>query len=235
MVEVFGNLNLHVVGDALVLLDAGKEFHELVGVGLAQKLLHHAKHTLDALGEGVNLLLCLQYGDFRGLHDTRLDEAQAEVILVGVLLRTDNLANQFLHLWDEPYQDEGVGEVEGRVEGCKHEGQLGCVGIEARGAFFHFGVEAYPAANEVDEGLEHTENPEHAEYVEHHVRHRRPSGLRVGGEGCHVGGDGRADVLAHHEGDALVDGQYAGGTEYHRNRHDGCRTLHTHGEHTAYD
>ena len=48
LVEILRNLNLHIVGDTLVLLDASVEFDELILVSLAKQLLHHAKHTLDA-------------------------------------------------------------------------------------------------------------------------------------------------------------------------------------------
>ena len=61
LVEILRNLNLHVVGDSLVFLDAGIELDELVVVGLAQEFLHHTEHTLNALGETVDLLLSLQY------------------------------------------------------------------------------------------------------------------------------------------------------------------------------
>ncbi len=137
LVEILGNLNLHVVGDSLVFLDAGIELDKLVVVGLAQEFLHHTEHTLDALGETVDLLLSLQDRDFRSLHDTALDEAQTEIVLVGILLRTDNLAYQLLYLWDKPYQDKGVGEVERGMEGGKHKGQLGCIGNEMRIVLLH--------------------------------------------------------------------------------------------------
>ena len=87
----------------------------------------------------------------------------------------------------------------------------------------------------MDERTEYTEYPQHTEDVEYHVRHRRSSRLRVGGECCHVGSYGGTDVLTHHERNTLIDRQYAGGTENHRNRHDGSRTLHTHGQDTTND
>ena len=67
------------------------------------------------------------------------------------------------------------------------------------------------------------------------MRHRRSSCLRVGGECCHVGSYGGTDILTHYERNTLIDRQYAGGTENHRNRHDGSRTLHTHGQDTTYE
>ena len=222
LVEILGNLNLHVVRDTLVFLDAGIEFHELILVGFAKKLLHHTEHALDTLGETVDFLLSLQYRDFRSLHDTTLDEAQAEVVLVGILLRTDNLAYQLLNLWDKPYQDKGVGEVERGMEGGKHEGELGCIGNEMRIALLHHVVIAYPSADQMDERTEHAEYPQHTEDVEHHVPHRRSSSLRIGGKCCHVGSYGGTDILTHYERNALIDRQYAGRTENHRNRHDGC-------------
>ena len=122
LVEILGNLNLHVVRDTLVFLDAAIEFYKLIFIGFAKKRLHHAEHALDALGKAMNLFLCLQDRDFRCLHDTALDKAQAEIVFIGILLRTDNLAYQLLYLWNEPYQDKGIGEVEGGMEGGKHKG-----------------------------------------------------------------------------------------------------------------
>ena len=122
LVEIFGNLYLHVVRDAFVFLYAAIEFYKLFFIGLAKKRLHHAEHALDALCKTMDFLLCLQDRDFRCLHDTALDKAQAEVVLIGILLRTDNLAYQLLYLWNEPNQDKGIGEVEGGMEGGKHKG-----------------------------------------------------------------------------------------------------------------
>ena len=122
LVEIFGNLYLHVVRNAFVFLDAAIEFYKLFFIGLAKKRLHHAEHALDALCKTMDFLLCLQDRDFRCLHDTALDKAQAEVVLIGILLRTDNLTYQLLYLWNEPYQDKGIGEVEGGMEGGKHKG-----------------------------------------------------------------------------------------------------------------
>ena len=89
-------------------------------------------------------------------------------------------------------------------------------------ALLHHVVIAYPSADQMDERTEHAEYPQYTEDVEHHVPHRRSPGLRVGGERCHVGSYGGTDVLTHYERNALIDRQYAGRTENHRNRHDGC-------------
>ena len=59
LVEIVGYLYLHVVGDALVFLDAREELHKLVGILLSQQLPHHAEHALYALGKGVYFLLGL--------------------------------------------------------------------------------------------------------------------------------------------------------------------------------
>ena len=93
-------------------------------------------------------------------------------------------------------------------------------------SLLHGIVETYPAANQMDERVEYAEYPKHTEDVEHHVRHRRSPGLGIGGERCHVGGYGCTDILTHHKRNALIDWQYTGRAENHRNRHDGCRTLH---------
>ena len=108
------------------------------------------------------------------------------------------------------------------MESGKHKGQLGSIGDEVWVALFHHVVVANPSAYKMDERTEHAQNPQHTEDIEHHVRHGRPSGLRVGSEGSHIRGYCGSDVLTHHEGNTLINRQYAGGAEYHRDGHDGC-------------
>ena len=233
LVEVLRNLNLHIVRDALVLLNTREELVELLRIALAEKLAHHAEHTLDALGERLYLLGSLQHRQLRGLHDARLYEVQTEFVLVFVGLRLDDLADELLQVLDRSDEDERVRDIERRMEGGQHEAQLGGVGGKAGGGLRHIDIVAYPAADHVDERMEDAQHPDDAEDVEHHVRHRRPPGLRVGSQCSEVRRDRRTDVLAQHQCDALVNRQHAGGTENHRDGHDGGRTLHAHCQNTA--
>ena len=127
IVEIVANLYLHVVRDTLVFLDTGEELDKLVAVGLAQEFAYHAKHALDALCIALYLLLCLEHGEFRGLHDSCLDEAETEIVFLGTQLGLDDTAHQLLYLWDKPHQYEGVGDVEGGVEGRQDKTELGRV------------------------------------------------------------------------------------------------------------
>ena len=67
------------------------------------------------------------------------------------------------------------------------------------------------------------------EEVEEHVRQGSATGLRIGREGCQVRGDGGSDVLTHHQGDTLIDGQCTTGAENHRDGHHGSRRLYAEG------
>ena len=83
VVEIVGYLNLHIVRDALILLNTRENLVELGVVLNAKQLAYHTKHALDALCERLNLLLCLEHREFRSLHDgCATDVAQAEVVLV---------------------------------------------------------------------------------------------------------------------------------------------------------
>ena len=59
--------------------------------------------------------------------------------------------------------------------------------------------------------------------------------LRIGRHGCKVGSDGGTDVLTHHEGNTLIDGQHTTRTEYHGDGHHCCRRLDTEREYTTQE
>ena len=234
LVEVLGNLYLHVVGDALVLLYARECLYELGLVLLVYQVAHQVEHPLYAHAKLVYLLLCLQHGEFRGLHDAGGDEAQAEVLLLALgFLGLDDAAHELLYLRNEPDEDGGVGHVEAGVEGSEHERQLGGVLEEARLAFHYGVVVAHERAYHVDEGTEHQQYPHHSEDVEEHMGEGSAARLRVGCHGSEVRGYGGAYVLAHDEGYALIDGEHAAGAEYHGDGHDGSRRLHAEREQSS--
>ena len=106
------------------------------------------------------------------------------------------------------------------MESRQREGKLG--GILLGGV----GIQAHDAADHPDEREEEDEHPDDAEHVEHQVRHRRPPCLRVRAQRSQVRRDRRADVLAHHQGDALEDGNRPGCAEDHRDGHQRRRALH---------
>ena len=121
VVEIVGYLNLHVVRDALILLNTSENLVELGVVLYAQQFAYHTEHTLNALCKRLNLLLCLKHRELRSLHDRRAtDVAQAEIVLVLLHRRLDNVAYEALHLRNEPYQHRCVAHVEGSMECSKH-------------------------------------------------------------------------------------------------------------------
>ena len=134
---------------------------------------------------------------------------QAEVFLFLRHLRVDDFAYESLNLRDEPDEDEGVGDVEAGVEGCQDERQFGCILHESRHLFGQGLVVSDKAAHHVDEWFEDTQYPDDAEHVEEHVGKGSAPCLRVGCHGCDVRRDGRSEVLAHHQCDALIDGEHA--------------------------
>ena len=234
VVQVVGDVYLHLVADFLIFLDAGIELHKLVFVFLVKQGAHHAKHALDAFAKGANLLLCLEYRELGGLHDTRCDEVQLEVVLFVLTAGLDNGAHEFLNLRNEPYEDGGVGDIECRVETGKHYRDLGEIGLVAGVGGCHVLVKACQVANEPNKRLEQAQRPDDTYHVVGEVGECCAPGLHVGTHGSDVGGNGSSYVLAQHEHDTLSDAHHASGAQYHGDCHHGCRRLHTQREHTTY-
>ena len=217
LAEVLADLVLHVVADLLVFLDPFEEFLEGSLVGRAVEVLDHIGHPHHPLAEDGDFLLGLEHRDFRRLHQTALDVLQTEFLFLLALLRLDDLADELLDLRDEPDQDEGIGHVESGVEHRQGEGKLG------RGLRIGRRVEAHDAADHPHEGEEAAEDPDHAEYVEQQVGQGGAAGLRIGRHRGDVGGKRGTDVLTHHQGDTLIDGNGTRSAEHHRDGHQRCR------------
>ena len=83
---------------------------------------------MNAFCEAGYFFLGLKNREFGGLHDTRLDEMQAEFIFVGLCLRLDNKADYLFNLLDKAHQNTCVGDVEYSMESRKNKAQLGYVG-----------------------------------------------------------------------------------------------------------
>ncbi len=224
VVEVVGDLYLHVVGDALVLLDTGEEFGEGGIVGRAEQFAYHTKHTLYAVGEGLYLFLCLKHGEFGGLHDAGRDETQTEVFFLLFLARGDDAADEFLDLGDKPDEEGRVAHVERGVEGGQHDREF--VGVDTT----LVGVIAYKRADEVDEGIEEGEHPDDTRNVEHQVGEGSAAGLGIGSEGGEIGCERGADIFTHDQGDTHIDGEHTAGAEYHGDGHESGRRLEDAGE-----
>ena len=157
VVEILGNLYFHVVAYAFILLYARIELVEGRLVLLSEQLTHHREHSLYALGKGLYLFLSLKNRKLRCFHDATADKAQTEVLLLVTLLRLDDIAHNALYLWDEPYQDKRVGEVETGVEGSQDKRQLSCVFEESslsHGLLRHVRIIAHEVADHVDKRME---------------------------------------------------------------------------------
>lgn len=134
LLQIGGNLNLHVVGNVLILLDALKLMLKVLLVLLVEQVPHHAEHPLHPLGKVRDFLLRLQHRDFRRLHHASLQKLQVNdvVSLALALLRTDDKADDALDLGHKPDEDERVDQIETRVECRQHNAQFGSVGKESR-------------------------------------------------------------------------------------------------------
>ena len=197
-VEILGNLQFHVIGYALVLLNTGEKFIEVTcpivflvsGTGRERKqLTHHAKHTLHTIRERLDLLLSLKHRELWGLHETGCNKMQAEVLFLIDLLGFDDPADELLNLRDEPDENHRVGYVEGRMEGSQHETQLSRISQEEtalNGIFIHRHIIAYPSADHIDEWTEDKQNPDDAEDIEEHMSQCCATSLCIGRHCCQV-------------------------------------------------
>ena len=228
VVEIVGYLNLHVVRDALIFLNTSENLVELGIVLHAKQLAYHSEHALDALCKRLNLLLCLEHREFRSLHDScATDVAQAEIVLVLLRRRLDNVAYEALHLRNEPYQHRCVAHVEGSMECSKHYREA--CGVDVVG----MRVDSHKFANHVDERIEYAEHPDNTEHIERQVRQGCTTSLRVGTHSGDVRSDGSAYILTQHKRDTHINRQHATRTQHHSDGHKGCRRLHTECQHRA--
>ena len=216
--EVTAYAVFHAVAHVLILLNALEDLGEVI-VRRLVKVSQKVEHLEHALAENHNLLLCLEDGKFRGLHDTAADELQAELVLLLRLLWLDEQADKFLYLRNEPDEDAGVYDVESGMEGGQCKGELrGGLGIG-------IGIHSNDAADHLHKGEEHSQHPQDAEYVEHQVGKCRPARLRICAHGRQVCGKRGADILTHHKGYTLEDCNCTGRAQNHGYGHEGGRTL----------
>ena len=228
VVEIVGYLNLHIVRDALILLDTGENLVELGIVLYAQQFAYHTEHTLNALCKRLNLLLCLKHRELRSFHDgCATDVAQAEIVLVLLHRRLDDVANEAFHLRNEPYQNRRVAHVEGSMESGKHHREA--CGVDVVG----MRVDTHKSANHIDERIEYAEHPDNTEHIERQVRQGCTTSLRVGTHGGDVRSDGSAYILTQHKRDTHINRQHAARTQHHGDGHKSRRRLHTESQHRA--
>ena len=116
LVEVVCDFNLHVVADALILFDAVIRLQERLFFLLHEQTAHHSEHSLYAFCEAGYLFLRFKHGEFGGLHDTGLNEMQAEFVFIGLFFGFDDIAYYLFNLLDETYQNCRIDDVECRME-----------------------------------------------------------------------------------------------------------------------
>ena len=86
-------------------------------------------HLAHLFTENDYLLLSLEDGDFRRLHNTAADVLEPEFVLLLAHPGLYDAANKLFHLRNESYQQRGVYDVEACVEGGQSKRQSG--GIHA--------------------------------------------------------------------------------------------------------
>ena len=169
-----------------------------------------------------------KHREFWGFHDTRLDETQAEIILISLLLGLNNKANNLFNLLNKAHQYASVDDVESCMEGRQSKTQFRCIGCKSRVVGLELIIIVHQSAHRMHKGMEDNEHPKHTKEVEEHVGKSRSSCLRVGRERSQYRGNSGANILTHHQSYALIDGQNARRTKNHRDGHDGSRAVNEH-------
>ena len=223
-----------VVADAFVLLDAGKELHEVVLFLHLEQVGHHIEHLAGTDRKQADFLAGLKQGKFGSAHKARADEVQAGVFFLVALLGLDYATYELLDELDEPNLEERIGNIERGVERGKHHGNFRKVRSIAFVARANRQVVAHHMANSRKEPLEDNDYPAHADDVDGKVSECGTTGLRIGRKRHDVCRNSGTDVLAEHEHNALVDVEHASRAEDHRNGHDGGRRLHAQGKHRTH-
>ena len=165
---------------------------------------------MDALAKTANLLLCLEDRKLRCLHDTRLDEAQTEILILLICLRLDKLANHLFQLWDKPNQNARVANIETGMEHRQNNWQQ--LRLLCR-RHTTIRIIPYDRANEIYKWIEQAENPDDTKHIEHQMSQSRTTSLGIGTQSGKIGCSGSSDILTHHQGYAQIDREYACRTE----------------------
>ena len=231
LIQILGYLNLHVIRYALILLDALIELVESFGILGIHQLSHHTKHTMNALTETADFLLCLEDRKLRCLHDTSLDKTQAEILILLISLRLDKLANHLFQLWDKPDEYTRVADIEAGVEHRQDDRQqlrlLRCRHTAIR-------IVAHNRADEIHERIEQAENPDDTKHIEHQMSQSRTTSLGIGTQSSKVGSSSGSDILTHHQRNTQIDRKHSRRTEQDGNGHHRSRTLYDAGNKRTY-
>ena len=167
LIQILGYLYLHVIRNTFVLLDALIKLIESLGILGIHQLSHHAKHTMNALAETADFLLCLEDRKLRCLHDTCLDKAQTEIFLLLVCLRLDKPADHLFQLWDKPDEYARVADIETGVEHRQDDGQQSSL-LRCRHTAIR--IITHNRADEIYKRIEQAENPDNTKHIEHQMR-----------------------------------------------------------------
>src|SRR5574344_229811 len=81
--------------------------------------------------------------------------------------------------------------------------------------------------------MKDTEHPDHTEHIEDEMRQCSSSCLRVGRQCSNIRSNRCTDILTHDQCDTQVQTIWMSRTKYHRDSHNSCRRLNTHGQHTT--
>ena len=210
LIKILGNLYLHIIRNTFILLNTLIELVESLGILSFQQLSHHTKHTMDALAETADFLLCLEDRKFWCLHDASLDKAQTEIFILLICLRLDKFANNFFQLWDKPNQNACVTNIETGMEHRQDNWQQLCLLCRR-----HTTIRIIPhdRANEIYKWIEQAENPDYTKDIEYQMGQGCTTSLGIGTQSGKIGCSGSSDILTHHQGNTQIDREYACRTE----------------------
>ena len=170
LLQIFRNLQLHIVGYRLVALDARILALALLLVPLVDKHAGHPEHTVHALCKMHNLLLSLKHRYLRRLHHTTVDEVQRDGLFGLSLALRQKSADDLLHLGNQPDEQRRIEHIEASVEHSQHDRY-------PLRLTSHRGIVAHETAHHIDKGIEHHEHPDDAKHIEHQMSQCQSYGL----------------------------------------------------------
>ena len=200
--QVIGNLNLHVVGNILVLLDALVLLGENLFILLFKQDLCHAKHSLHTFSKVDDFFLSLENGDFWRGHQSVVDILKTADALGLLRFVPDDPLYDALHLGYETDKQCGIDDVKAGVEHSQDHRQAVFLTRYAWGI-------AYKFTYHIGKRIEHTQNPDDSEHVEKQMGHRCPTCCSTCTKRCQIGCCCGSDILTHHQRNTEIYGQHS--------------------------
>ena len=214
--KIVSNLDFHIVGNVLIVLDAGILTFKLFFIALIDKCARHTKHAMHALGIVYNLFLRLQHSYLRCLHHATADKMQCGGLSCFSVVFGYQLAHQAFYLWYQADEQSGIEHIKASVKHGQHHRNTFCLPCYSR-------IVTHEGTHHIYKWIEHHQHPDDTKHIEQQMSQCRPSCFGTSTQRCQVGCCRSTDILAHHQGNTHVDGQHTRRAKQDGDGHHRCR------------